>query len=38
LIVIDKTTSVYMEEGDIIAGLASAASKIDVTISYEDIS
>ena len=38
LIVIDKTTSVYMEEGDIIAGLASAANKIDVTISYEDIS
>ena len=38
LIVIDKTTAIYMEEGDIIAGLASAASKIDVTISYEDIS
>jgi hypothetical protein len=38
LVVIDKTTSLYMEEGDILAGLASAANKIDVTVSFEEIS
>ena len=38
MIFIDKTTALYMEEGDILAGLASAASKIDVTVSFEEIS
>ena len=38
LVVIDKTTAIYMEEGDILAGLASAANKIDVTVSFEEIS
>jgi hypothetical protein len=38
LVVLDKTTALYMEEGDILAGLASAASKIDVAVSFEEIS
>ena len=38
LIVIDKSTALYMEEGDILAGFASAASKVDVTVSFEEIS
>ena len=38
LVVLDKTTALYMEEGDILAGFASAASKIDATVSFEEIS
>ena len=38
LIVLDKTTSIYMEEGDILSGLASSANKIDVAVSFEEIS
>jgi hypothetical protein len=38
LVVLDKTTAMYMEEGDILAGFASAASKIDVAVSFEEIS
>lgn len=38
LVVLDKSTALYMEEGDILSGFASAASKIDVTASFEEIS
>jgi hypothetical protein len=38
LVVLDKTTAMYMEEGDILAGFASSASKIDVAVSFEEIS
>ena len=38
LVVLDKTTALYMEEGDILAGVASAANKLDVTVSFEEIS
>jgi len=38
LVVLDKTTAVYMEEGDILAGVASAANKLDITVSFEEIS
>ena len=38
LVVLDKTTALYMEEGDILAGFASAASKIDAMVSFEEIS
>ena len=35
--VIDKTSSFYLQEGDLIRGGASAASTLEVTISYEKI-
>ena len=38
LIVVDKDAQLYLEEGDKIAALASAASDLEITISYDDIS
>lgn len=38
LVVVDKEAQLYLEEGDKISALASAASDLEITISYEDIS
>ena len=38
VIVIDKSSSIYLEEGDSIRGGASAANDLEVVISYEEIS
>jgi hypothetical protein len=38
LIALDKSTSIYLEENTSITGLAGTASKLKVTISYEEIS
>lgn len=38
LVVVDKTSSFYLEENQNIVVQASAASKIDMFVSYEDIS
>lgn len=38
LVVVDKTSSFYLEENQRIVVQASAASKIDMFVSYEDIS
>jgi len=38
LVVVDKTSSFYLEENQRIIAQASATSKIDMFISYEDIS
>lgn len=38
LIVTDKTTALYLEEGHSIRGGASAASDLEIIISYEEIS
>lgn len=38
LVVSDKSTVIYLEEGDSIRGGASAASDLQVLISYEEIS
>jgi hypothetical protein len=38
LVIIDKNEYIYLEEGDAIYAKASAASSIDITINYEDIS
>ena len=37
LVVIGKDAPLYLEEGDRIRGLASAASDAEVTISYEEL-
>ena len=36
--VIGKNTSIYLEEGDKITALASAASDLEIIVSYEEIS
>jgi len=38
LVVVDKTTAIYLTEGQSITVTSSTASKITYTISYEDIS
>ena len=38
LVVVDKTSAIYLEENQRIIAQASAASDIDMFISYEDIS
>lgn len=38
LVVIDKTTSLYLEENQHIIAQASAANDIDIFVSYEDMS
>lgn len=38
LIALDKSTSIYLEENTSITGTAGTASKLKVTVSYEDIS
>jgi hypothetical protein len=38
LVVIDKSTSLYLEEGDNIEAGASAASDLTITINYEELS
>ena len=38
LVVLSKDTFIYLEEGDSITGFASAASDLEVVISYEVIS
>jgi hypothetical protein len=38
LIALDKSTSIYLEEDTSITGTAGTASKLKVTVSYEDIS
>lgn len=38
LIVIDKNTPIYLEEGDKITGVASANSDLTAVVSYEEIS
>ena len=38
VVVIDKSSSIYLEEGDSIRGGASAANDLEVVISYEEIS
>jgi len=38
LLAIDKSTSIYLEEGDILKGTASSASDLVAIISYEEIS
>ena len=37
LIVLGKDAPIYLEEGDKIQGLASAASDLEITISYEEM-
>ena len=37
LVLIDKNSSFYLEEGDILEGGASAASDLTYTISYEEL-
>jgi hypothetical protein len=37
LVVVDKDAQIYLEEGDKISALASAASDLEITISYDDI-
>lgn len=36
--VLTKNTSIYLEEGDKITALASAASDLEIIVSYEEIS
>ena len=38
LVVIDKNSSIYLEEGDNIEAGAGAASDLTITISYEELS
>jgi hypothetical protein len=38
LIALDKSTSIYLEENTSLTATAGTASKLKVTISYEDIS
>jgi hypothetical protein len=38
LVVIDKNSSIYLEEGDNIEAGASAASDLVITINYEELS
>lgn len=38
LVVLEKESFIYLEEGDIIKALAGANSDIEIVISYEDIS
>lgn len=38
LVVVDKDAYIYLEEGDKISGLRSAAATLQITISYEEIS
>jgi hypothetical protein len=38
LIALDKSTSIYLEENTSVTGTAGTASKLKVTVSYEDIS
>lgn len=38
LVVLDKISQIYLEEGDKISSLASAASKLEIIVSYDDIS
>jgi hypothetical protein len=38
LVVLSKDTAIYLEEGDKVSGLASAASDLEIIISYEEIS
>jgi len=38
LLVLDKSASIYLEEGDKIAGFASVVSDLEIIISYEEIS
>lgn len=38
LVVVDKTTSLYLEENQHIIAQASAANDIDIFVSYEDMS
>tara|TARA_B000000565_G_C23782575_1_gene376563 strand:+ start:8474 stop:8842 length:369 start_codon:yes stop_codon:yes gene_type:complete len=38
LVLTDKNSVLYLEEGDVIKGGASAASDLDILISYEEIS
>ena len=35
--VMDKNSAIYLEEGDKIEGLASAASDLNIIVSYEEI-
>ena len=37
LVVLDKNSAIYLEEGDKIEGLASAASDLQMIVSYEAI-
>ena len=37
LVVLDKNSSIYLEEGDKIEGMASAASDLSIIVSYEAI-
>lgn len=38
LLALDKSASIYLEEGDKIAGFASAVGDLEIVISYEEIS
>lgn len=38
LAVIQKDMAIYLEEGDKLTGFANAASKVEVTVSYEELS
>lgn len=38
VVVLDKYTSIYLEEGDKLTALASASGDIELTVSYEEIS
>ena len=38
IVVVDKDAPVYLEEGDALRGLASAASSLVLTVSYETLS
>jgi len=38
LIALDKSTSIYLEENTSVTGTAGTASKLKVTVSYEEIS
>lgn len=38
LVVVDKNATIYLEEGDKIAALASANGDLEIVVSYEEIS
>ena len=38
LVVVDKNATIYLEEGDKITGLASSNGKLEIVVSYEEIS
>ena len=38
VVILDKNTSIYLQEGESISAFAASANLVDLTISYEEIS